>query len=119
MRYLFPLVEGVTNERLQVVHPLMQRDVNKIMEITKSFPVAVILFGSSLTINCRSNSDIDIAITTPKEDKGLFLQVVAAIKEQVESPTDIVYCNELVRDGSMWEELRRTGYVLQNNLKEV
>ena len=64
----FPLVSGVSDSRLSRVYPLMQLDVQNILEECAEYNVGVILFGSSITMLCNVTSDIDNSIETKKID---------------------------------------------------
>lgn len=117
MGVVFPLNDGITNQRLRRVHPLMQKDIETVLLLAQAYPISVILFGSSITTRCNSRSDIDLAITTKNGEKNTFFDFMSKVKEHINTPIDFVYCNELVKNGSMWKELCRTGYVLVNNLE--
>lgn len=46
------------------IHPLMQRLVHTILDKLTEFDVRLIVFGSSVTYDCNSFSDLDIAISS-------------------------------------------------------
>lgn len=110
-RYIYPLVNGVTNEKVNRIHPLMQRDVQTILEIAEKYPVRLVIFGSSLTINCHSESDIDLAVAT--KNKSVFKEFLSAVKDVIYTPIDFIYMNELTKGGVLWNEIETTGYLLK------
>ena len=71
----FPLVSGVSDSRLSRVYPLMQLDVQNILEECAEYNVGVILFGSSITMLCNVTCDIVVCIETEKYDLDLFYEV--------------------------------------------
>lgn len=69
----FPVMEGVSFENANRVHPLMQARVEKLLHcIRKDVNVRrMVLFGSSLEFRCSSNSDIDLYIETFEKERKL------------------------------------------------
>ena len=67
----FPMMEGVSFQNANRVHPLMQARIEKLLQsMLKDKNVRkLVLLGSSLEFRCNSNSDIDIYIEKKDRDK--------------------------------------------------
>ena len=109
----FPLVSGVSDSRLSRVYPLMQLDVQNILEECAEYNVGVILFGSSITMLCNVTSDIDICIETEKYDLDLFYEVQRKIQLRSKHPCDVLYYNDLQESDKVLNEIRTKGLKLQ------
>lgn len=115
----FPLVSGVSDSRLSRVYPLMQLDVQNILEECAKYNVGVILFGSSITMLCNVTSDIDICIETEKYDLDLFYEVQRKIQLRSKHPCDVLYYNDLQESDKVLNEIRTKGLKLQEVKKCV
>ncbi len=115
----FPLVSGVSDSRLSRVYPLMQLDVQNILEECAEYNVGVILFGSSITMLCNVTSDIDICIETEKYDLDLFYEVQRKIQLRSKHPCDVLYYNDLQESDKVLNEIRTKGLKLQEVKKCV
>ena len=115
----FPLVSGVSDSRLSRVYPLMQLDVQNILEDCAEYNVGVILFGSSITMLCNVTSDIDICIETEKYDLDLFYEVQRKIQLRSKHPCDVLYYNDLQESDKVLNEIRTKGLKLQEVKKCV
>ena len=115
----FPLVSGVSDSRLSRVYPLMQLDVQNILEECAEYNVGVILFGSSITMLCNLTSDIDICIETEKYDLDLFDEVQRKIQLRSKHPCDVLYYNDLQESDKVLNEIRTKGLKLQEVKKCV
>ncbi len=102
---LFPLVSGITDLKYMLIHPLMQRDVQKIVSILKEYHVHAILFGSSVTNRCNIASDLDLCIKTPQYDTDLFYKIQKRLGSAIETPIDILYYNDLSENERLKEEI--------------
>ena len=109
----FPLVLGVTDTRLSHVYPLMQLDVQNILEECAKYNIGVILFGSSITMMCNVASDIDICIETAEYDLNLFYDVQRKIQLRSKHPCDVLYYNDLEESDKVLREIKTKGLVLQ------
>lgn len=67
----FPVMDGVTFQKANHVHPLMQRRVEKLISyFQKDNNVKkLVLFGSSLKFCCNSGSDIDLYLEKYDKDR--------------------------------------------------
>ena len=115
----FPLVSGVSDSRLSRVYPLMQLDVQNILEECAEYNVGVILFGSSITMLCNVTSDIDICIETEKYDLDLFYEVQRKIQLRSKHPCDVLYYKDLQESDKVLNEIRTKGLKLQEVKKCV
>ena len=115
----FPLVSGVSDSRLSRVYPLMQLDVQNILEECAEYNVGVILFGSSITMLCNVTSDIYICIETEKYDLDLFYEVQRKIQLRSKHPCDVLYYNDLQESDKVLNEIRTKGLKLQEVKKCV
>lgn len=63
-KYIFPAIAGCDSYDFRRIHPLKQRAVYCIYEALKDnrYVEGMILFGSSVTVCCNRNSDIDLAV---------------------------------------------------------
>lgn len=106
----FPLVEGVSEPKYGRIYPLMQREVQSIVETLKDVDVTVLIFGSALTMRCSAFSDIDICIKTKEYNKSLFELVRTKISNVSNTSVDIVYYNELPENDKLKCEIDTKGF---------
>lgn len=102
---LFPLVSGITDLKYMLIHPLMQRDVQKIVSILKKYNVHAILFGSSITNRCNIMSDLDLCIKTKQYDIDLFYEIQKNLSTEIETPMDILYYNDISQSDRLRNEI--------------
>lgn len=102
----FPVVEGVTFQGANRIHPLMQRRVEKLIhELGKDQNIRrLILFGSSLEFRCNSFSDIDLYVEKYNSEKKL--------ENFPELDCEIDIVTNLRSDNKLYQEIERTGLVL-------
>lgn len=102
----FPLMEGITFQNANRVHPLMQRRVEKLIcELGKDANIRrLILFGSSLEFRCDSASDIDLYIE--KYDPGKKLDHLPELDCEVDIITN------LPPDNRLYQKIEQTGLLL-------
>lgn len=75
---VFPICVNCTMTEQRIikrVYPLMQKQILSILRIPFPSDVEIILFGSSLTMQCNIYSDIDLAIKTANYDIDMFHSV--------------------------------------------
>lgn len=102
----FPVMEGVSFEKANRVHPLMQARVEKLIHhfhqdknISK-----MVLFGSSLDFRCDSFSDIDLYLEKHEKEKKLWQL------PELDCEVDII--TDLSLDSSLYREIDKTGLLL-------
>lgn len=102
----FPVMEGITFQKANRVHPLMQRRIETLIrELGKDQNIRrLILFGSSLEFRCRSNSDIDLYIEKYNPDKKL------EYFPELDCEVDIL--TNLQPDNKLYQRIEQTGLLL-------
>lgn len=102
----FPVMEGISFENANRVHPLMQRRVEKLLHgIAGDLNIRrAILFGSSLEFRCSSTSDIDIYIEKYDPEKKL------ASLPDIDCELDII--TNLRPDNKLYQRIQETGLLL-------
>lgn len=106
----FPVcIECKDNEKhiLQHVYPLMQSYVQKIMRSDFSNVTKIILFGSSITMKCNIESDLDLAIQTDTYDLQTFHSVREVIERMISIKCDILYYNDIVAEDQLFAEINK------------
>ena len=106
----FPVcIECNDNEKhiLQHVYPLMQSYVQQIMRSAFSNVTKIILFGSSITMKCNIESDLDLAIQTDTYDLQMFYSVREVIERMISIKCDILYYNDIVTEDQLFTEINK------------
>lgn len=109
----FPVLEGVSFENANRVHPLMQERVERLIrELKKDKNIRrLVLFGSSLEFRCSSFSDIDIYIEKYDPEKKLeFLP-------EMDCEVDII--TNLQPDNRLYQKIENTGLLLFGRQENV
>ncbi len=106
---IFPVVAR-GSETLKYVFPSKQRDVQKAIEIASADERIdrLILFGSAVTRNCGTTSDIDLAVSAPGMSEEAFLKVTRRFHLAVDSDIDILHY-ESIRDELLNQEIQKKG----------
>lgn len=102
----FPVLEGISFQNANRVHPLMQGRVEKLIrELKKDKNIRkLVLYGSSLEFRCSSFSDIDIYIEKYDSEKKLvFLP-------ELDCEIDII--TNLRPDSKLYQKIEQTGLLL-------
>ena len=105
---IFPIcVECRNNEKriLQHVYPIMQSYVQQILRSTFPDVTKIILFGSSITMNCNIESDLDIAIQTNTYDLQVFHTVREMIERMIPIKCDVLYYNDISQSDHIFKEV--------------
>lgn len=102
----FTVMNGVTFQNANRVHPLMQGRVEKLIhELSKDQNIhRLILFGSSLEFRCSSVSDIDLYIEKYDTEKSL------ACYPTLDCEIDII--TNLKPDNRLYQKIEQTGLLL-------
>ena len=111
----FPLVIETKYTEVFGVHPLMQQDCAKLCDFFKDEKGFVLgIFGSSVTWNCRSHSDLDIVIRLFGDESidrfYKYSRMISRAKLAVE--TDVIFYNELSDTDMLKSEIRKNAYPL-------
>ena len=106
---IFPVVAR-GSETLKYVFPSKQRDVQKAIEIASADERIdrLILFGSAVTRNCGTTSDIDLAVSAPGMSEEAFLKVTRRFRLAMDSDLDILHY-ESIRDELLNQEIQKKG----------
>lgn len=102
----FPVMDGISFQEANRVHPLMQGRVEKLLHVLSGDANfrRVVLFGSSLEFWCSSSSDIDLYVE--KYDSEKKLEYFPDLDCEVDIVTNLSSQNRL------YQEIERTGLVL-------
>ena len=105
----FPMVTK-GDSTLQHVFPMKQRAAQAAIDLAKSDAriERLILFGSAVTMNCGTSSDIDIAIDAPGISDDEFLKIARAFYLGVPSELDMVHYNKIT-NSLLKSEIDRKG----------
>ena len=106
---IFPVVTA-GDETLKYVFPTKQRDVQEAIRLAKADEriTRLILFGSSVTLRCGMNSDIDLAIDAPNVSEDAFLKIAHGFYRSIVSEVDVVHYNR-IRSTLLKEEIDQKG----------
>lgn len=109
----FPVLEGVSFQNANRVHPLMQTRVERLIrELKKDQNIRkLVLYGSSLEFRCSSFSDIDIYIEKYDPEKKL-----EALPE-MDCEIDII--TNLKPDNRLYQQIENTGLLLFERRENV
>lgn len=110
-QYIFPIIEKNDSFNMTRIHPLNQKKANIIFStLSKDKRVnKVIIFGSSTTIRCNKNSDIDIYIALNKEhnnniDKG---EISEKIQNKLNYKVDIIWADKVKKDSKLYNNIMK------------
>ncbi len=102
----FPVMDGISFQKANQVHPLMQARVEKLISHFREDPNVkkLVLFGSSIKFSCNSCSDIDLYIEKYEKD-GKLLPL-----PELDYEIDII--TNLPADSRLYREIDHTGLLL-------
>ena len=102
----FPIMEGITFQNANRVHPLMQARVEKLIHGLAGDPNIrrLILFGISLEFRCSSSSGIDLYIEKYDPEKKL------ASFPDIDCELDII--TNLRPGNKLYQRIQETGLLL-------
>lgn len=105
----FVVIDGVNFSNCNRIHPLMQKNVQRVLSTLKTDPniQKVIVFGSSLEFRCSSQSDLDLYIEK-KNAQQPFLQ-----EPEADCTLDIV--TNLPSESRLYQEICRKGLLVWEN----
>jgi predicted nucleotidyltransferase len=117
---VFPVCIDCNEEEkriLQHVYPIMQSYVQQIIRSTFPDVTKIILFGSSITMKCNIESDLDIAIQTNIYDLRVFHAVREMIERMIPIKCDVLYYNDIAQGDQLLTEVN-TGLVIKETSYE-
>jgi len=102
----FVVLDGVTFLNCNRVHPLMQKRVEKLLDVWKldTNIRKVVIFGSALEFRCSSRSDLDVYIEKKDTNRPL------AKEPDLDCALDIVM--DLAHDSRLYQEIEKKGLVV-------
>lgn len=102
----FDVMKGVSFPHCNRVHPIMQRRVQKLLEIltTDSNIKEIVLFGSSLDFRCNSYSDLDVYIE--KYNPNISLNAEPLLDCEVDILMDLKH------ESRLYQEIDKKGLLL-------
>ena len=110
-KYEFPVIQDNMNYEAKYIHPLKQKIVNIIYDKIKDIPYLekLILFGSSITICCNKDSDLDFAILLKTEYNDLEHQneISEIIQEASGYNCDILWLDKLEKNTNIYNNVQR------------
>ncbi len=94
--YIFPKRFGGADE-LKYIFPSKQKAVSKAIELASEDKriKRLIVFGSAVTMNCGSSSDVDIAIDVPDIAADDFAKLARPFYIEIPSEVDIIHYNNI------------------------
>ena len=115
----FPVVTDGPFRTLCRVHPLMQKAVKQVLDVLYGVDVKVIIFGSAITYDCTSFSDLDLALSSytlsMDELSLLYKRLAMTIVEYCSY--DIIIYNELKQTDSIRHEIDTKGLVIKDGVQ--
>lgn len=92
--YVFPK-RCAGAEELKYIFPSKQRAVQKAIELAAADGriKRLIIFGSAVTMNCGTGSDVDIALDVPDINPEDFAGLARPFYTEIPSETDVIHYN--------------------------
>lgn len=105
-KFQFTVKEGVTFKNATLVHPLMQIEVQSLIDqLSEDLTVnKVIVFGSSVTLHCNSFSDLDVLVQRTDYNVKLNPYPICDVA------LDLLFQNDLGE--SILKEIQETGVLV-------
>ena len=110
-RYRFPVRFSCEGYNASRIHPLKQKDTMAVYNCVKdnSDILSLVLFGSSPTICCRVDSDLDFAVELRQD--ALNRDTKNAVSEQIQEAcgytADIIWMDRVDRSSKLYENICR------------
>lgn len=113
--YIFP-VRCSGDEKLKYIFPSKQRAAQKAIELAQADDRIrrLIIFGSSTTLNCGIESDIDIAIDAPNINTDEFISLAHPFLSEIPSEVDVIHYNN-IHSELLMEEIKTKGVIIYDN----
>lgn len=110
-KYIFPIIVDNDEYDASRFHPLNQKRVNIIFNIVHNdYRIdKVIIFGSSTTIRCNKNSDIDVYISLNKKDINNKNkdEISKTIQEQLDYKADILWADRIDKNSNLYKNIMK------------
>ena len=109
--FVFPLISANSFYDARLIHPLKQKIINELYKhiCINSSISKVILFGSSINIRCKADSDIDLAINLKDDKNNLDTknEVSELIQEVCGYKADIIWLNGLSKNSKIYNNISK------------
>lgn len=110
-QYTFPIIENNDSFDMSRFHPLNQKKISIIFNIvSKDIRIKnVIIFGSSTTIRCNKNSDVDICITLNEKDISNINkdEISQKIQNELNYKADIIWADRVKKDSKLYKNIKK------------
>lgn len=108
--YKFPVIIQNSNIQMERIYPLKQKLVSKIYDTCHDDLriSSIILFGSSITMQCHKDSDIDMSVQLNKEyiNNDTKNDVSEKIQEVCNWNADILWFDRLSSEDRVYQDIR-------------
>ena len=107
----FNVLKGCETDKFDMsrVHPLKQREVLKIYNLlSKSELVeSVIIFGSSISMKCNIESDLDLAIYVTEQCSNIERnEIDILVQEATDWDCDVLWGDHVTEEDRIYEDLQ-------------
>ena len=110
-RYTFPIIVNNDNYDVSRIHPLNQKKINIVFNIINndSRINKVIIFGSSTTLRCNKNSDVDIYISLNQKDVNNENkdEISEAIQNELDYKADIIWADRVNSNSRLYKNIMK------------
>lgn len=110
-KYIFPIIEKNDNYDVSRIHPLNQKKVDTIFNIVNgdSRINKLIVFGSSTTIRCNKDSDVDIYISLNTKDINNKNkdEISEAIQNKLDYKADIIWADRVSNNSKLYKNIMK------------
>lgn len=110
-RYAFPIIVNNDNYDVSRIHPLNQKKINIVFNIINndSRINKVIIFGSSTTLRCNKNSDVDIYISLNQKDVNNENkdEISEAIQNELDYKADIIWADRVNSNSRLYKNIMK------------
>lgn len=107
--YIFPTIVTNSNYDVSRIHPLKQKVVNEIYEfVSKDNRIKkVIIFGSSCTIRCNKDSDIDVCVELIDNSNDIKNEISEKIQTITKFNSDILWFDRLKKGTNIYNNINK------------
>lgn len=109
--YIFPIIVNNDNYDVSRIHPLNQKKINIVFNIINNDPRInkVIIFGSSTTLRCNKNSDVDIYISLNQKDVNNKNkdEISEAIQNELDYKADIIWADRVNGNSKLYKNIMK------------
>ena len=110
-KYVFPIIVKNSNYDVSRIHPLNQKKIDIVFNIVNddSRINKVIVFGSSTTIRCNKNSDVDIYISLYSKDinNKNKNEISETIQNKLNYNADIIWADRVANESQLYKNIMK------------